>query len=43
MKTLVSFFILLMFFGCKTDSKEPIPAKEKPESVMAGAEKLIFN
>jgi len=42
MKTLVYFFILLLFFGCKTDSKEPIPAKEKPHSIMAGTDTLIY-
>jgi len=42
MKTLVSFFLLLLFFGCKTDSKKPLPEKENPTSVMAGADTLIY-
>ncbi|MGB5203006.1 TolB family protein [Eudoraea sp.] len=42
MKTLVYFFLLLVFFGCKTDSKKQLPKKENPSSVMAGADTLIY-
>jgi Tol biopolymer transport system component len=42
MKTLVPFFLLLLFFGCKTDSKKSLPEKEKPTSVMAGTDTLIY-
>ena len=42
MRTLVSFFLLLLFFGCKTDSKKQLPEKEKSTSVMAGADTLIY-
>jgi dipeptidyl aminopeptidase/acylaminoacyl peptidase len=42
MKTLVSFFLLILIFGCKTDSKKAKPVKEKPTSVMAGADTLIY-
>ena len=42
MKTLVSFFILLAFFGCKSESKKVLPEKEKPVSVMAGSDTLIY-
>jgi Tol biopolymer transport system component len=42
MRTLVFFFLLLLFFGCKTDSKKPLPEKEKPTSVMAGSDTLIY-
>ena len=42
MKTLVAFFLLLVFFGCKTDSKKPLPEKENSSSVMAGADTLIY-
>lgn len=42
MKTLVAFSLLLLFFGCKADSKKSLPEKEKPTSVMAGADTLIY-
>ncbi|WP_019670832.1 TolB family protein [Eudoraea adriatica] len=42
MKTLVPFLLLLLFFGCKTDSKKSLPEKEKATSVMAGADTLIY-
>ncbi len=41
MKTLVSFFILLTIFACKSESKKALPEKEKL-SVMAGADTLIY-
>jgi Tol biopolymer transport system component len=42
MKTLVSFFILLTFFGCKKEAKKVLPENEKPVSVMAGSDTLIY-
>ena len=42
MKTLAAFFILLAFFSCKPDSKKTPPDKDKPVSVMAGSDTLIY-
>jgi len=42
MKTLMPFLLLFAFFGCKTDSKTPVPEKENTVSVMAGADTLIY-
>jgi len=42
MKTLAAFFVLLAFFSCKTDSKKTLPHKDKPVSVMAGSDTLIY-
>ena len=42
MKTLVSLFILLAFFSCKTESKKTLPDKNKSVSVMAGSDTLIY-
>jgi Tol biopolymer transport system component len=42
MKTLVPFFLLILIFGCKTDSKKARQEKENEVSVMAGSDTLIY-
>ena len=42
MKTLATFFIVIAFFGCKNESKKVLLEKEKPVSVMAGSDTLIY-